>query len=155
MSMYRGLLVATALSLLLTAECLAQSRQTFICTGLKGYAAAFGPGMPKAQMEDDGFSGGIFTIAIRSSGTGFGVDLVIVDSSGRSLDARKDGARLTARSLSDSARLIKVDAVYPLAEENYTLFLDRPGFAQLIMTQTKFVFDTWKAAVFVGACTAS
>jgi hypothetical protein len=153
--MNRNLSVAAALLTLFATDCLAQSRQTFICTDIKGYAAAFGPGMPKAQLENDGFSGGIFTIAIRSSGTGFGVDLVFVDSSGRSLDARKDGARLTARSLSDSARLVKVDAVYPLAEENYTLFLDRPGFAQLIMTQTKFVFDSWKAAVFVGACTAS
>jgi hypothetical protein len=125
---------------------------TFVCRNLVGSAAAIGESSPDAILTRDAFSGATFTIIVSVESQVIKPEVIFSSASGLVVNARADGATLIGQILGEKSRMVVVDALYPLARENYAIFLNQFGQNHIIMTQNKYVQGTWKSGIYTGTC---
>jgi hypothetical protein len=135
-------------------ESVAQSKPvTFVCRNLIGVAAAVGENSQDAVLGKDAFSGGVFTIILNVDRDVIKPEVIFSNaSSSQVVNARADGATLFGQILGPKNKLAVVDAVYPLARESFAIYVNKFGQTHIVLTQSKYVQDTWKSGVYTGVC---
>jgi hypothetical protein len=142
-----------AICLLCSDLAVAQSKPvTFVCRNLVGSAAAIGENSPDAILTRDAFSGATFTIIVSIESQVIKPEVIFSSAAGLVVNARADGATLVGQILGEKNRVVIVDVLYPLARENYAIFINQFGQNHIILTQNKYVQETWKSGVYTGIC---